>query len=241
MSLPTARGGHRTPSILVIDADNDTRTLCRQCCTLAGWEMAGASDGRDGLIKALVETPSLIVTEIALPFIDGRALCDILRRDRATANIPILVVTAESRQGPLAQVRLAGADQVLIKPVTPEHIVSEMRRLLTSRETCAGAAATAGNNASAESSEAEGNARRLHRRRDRQQSFRRHRTTLPPMPPPALVCPVCDGQLAYEHSHIGGVTEQQAEQWDDYMCGTCGAFQYRHRTRKLRPVSQGAA
>jgi predicted RNA-binding Zn-ribbon protein involved in translation (DUF1610 family) len=40
----------------------------------------------------------------------------------------------------------------------------------------------------------------------------------------------------YEQSHIGGVSAKHPEQWDDFICPTCGTFEYRHRTRKLRRV-----
>src|SRR6202158_3045068 len=81
-----------TPSILVVDANDDTRELYRQSFQLCGCHVVEAADGRDALTKALVSPPSLVVTEISLPFLDGYALCEILRRDRATADIPILVV-----------------------------------------------------------------------------------------------------------------------------------------------------
>jgi hypothetical protein len=67
-------------------------------------------------------------------------------------------------------------------------------------------------------------------------SHARFSTTAPPAPPPALTCPWCDRSLNYEHSHIGGVSSRHAEQWDYYLCPTCGSFQYRQRTRQLRRV-----
>ena len=55
---------------------------------------------------------------------------------------------------------------------------------------------------------------------------------------PELVCPVCNRWLTYEHSHVGGVGDRHPEQWDYYVCsGSCGTFQYRQRTRKLRRVA----
>jgi hypothetical protein len=66
----------------------------------------------------------------------------------------------------------------------------------------------------------------------------RHDTTAPPVTPPALICPQCDQLLAYQRSHIGGVSARHADQWDYYECPAgCGVFQYRERTRKLRRVS----
>ena len=61
-------------------------------------------------------------------------------------------------------------------------------------------------------------------------------TTDPPTAPPALRCPKCDCALIYERSHLGGVSNRLAEQWDDYTCPACGTFEYRHRTRKLREL-----
>jgi DNA-binding response OmpR family regulator len=56
--------------------------------------------------------------------------------------------------------------------------------------------------------------------------------------PPELLCPLCNRWLTYEHSHIGGVNDRRTEQWDYYVCSaSCGTFQYRQRTHKLRRVA----
>jgi hypothetical protein len=59
-------------------------------------------------------------------------------------------------------------------------------------------------------------------------------TYAPDPPPPRLECPQCSGPLAYQHSVIGGV--QPRERWDLFECSTCGPFEYRHRTHRLRPA-----
>ena len=117
------------PRILIVDANDDTRELYRQSFQLSGCHVVEASDGRDALTKALVSPPSLVVTEISLPFLDGYALCEILRRDRATADIPILVLTAAPPDD-MDRARRAGADIVVAKPTPPDHIVSLSRRLI---------------------------------------------------------------------------------------------------------------
>jgi DNA-binding response OmpR family regulator len=120
----------RRLTILVVDADDDTRALYRASFQLDQCEVVEASDGREALIEALVRTPALVITELALPFIDGYSLCEFLRRDRATAGVPIFVVTAEARRAASDRARLAGANSVLVKPATPECVVEEVRRLL---------------------------------------------------------------------------------------------------------------
>ncbi len=109
------------PRILVVDANDDTRELYRQSFQLSGCHVVEACDGRDALTKALVSPPSLVVTEIRLPFLDGYSLCEILRRDRATSDMPILVVTA-ARRADMDRARRAGADIVVAGPTTPDQI-----------------------------------------------------------------------------------------------------------------------
>jgi hypothetical protein len=73
--------------------------------------------------------------------------------------------------------------------------------------------------------------------RSLEQRNARYPTSTPPFKPPSLVCPVCRIPLRYEESHIGGVSTHHTEQWDRFRCAaatSCGAFEYRHRTRKLR-------
>ena len=225
------------PRILVVDADDDTRELYRQSFQLSGCHVVEASDGRDALTKALVSPPSLVVTEIRLPFLDGYALCEILRRDRATADIPILVLTA-ARPADMDRARRAGADIVVAKPTTPDHIVSLSRRLIDEVKDLRGHAAATEASATAPSEISESALAHLGERRRTVlvKAHSRFTTTTPATPPASLICPWCDRPLAYDRSHIGGVSDRQREQWDYYMCPACGAFQYRQRTRKLRRV-----
>jgi hypothetical protein len=55
-------------------------------------------------------------------------------------------------------------------------------------------------------------------------------TTRPETPPPQLFCPGCDKPLVYRQTALNG----ESERWDFFECRTCGKFEYRHRTRKLR-------
>ena len=118
------------PRVPIVDANDDTRELYCQSFQLSGCHVVvEAPDGRDALTKALVSSPSLVVAETSVPFLDGYALCEIMRPDRATADIPILVLNA-ARLGGMDRARRAGADIVIATPTTPDRIVSLLRRLL---------------------------------------------------------------------------------------------------------------
>jgi len=113
--------------VLVVDADADMRALYRDALSAVGCEVVEASDGREALSNALVEPPTLVITEVRLPLMDGYALCEILRRDLATRAVPILIVTAEARSTELSRIRRAGANAVLVKPTPPDVLLGEVR------------------------------------------------------------------------------------------------------------------
>ena len=226
--------------ILVADPDNDWRRLHRESFNEASEHVIEASDGREALVRALFKPPSLIITELELPFIDGISLCAILRQDRTTSQVPIAVVTSATAPAQIQRAQRAGANTVLSKPTPFAAIRIETHRLLAEARDTGRRAASVREKSAVEMDRAAGllaEADALLRPLKLSKAHQRFETTTPPREPPALVCPECEDPLTYEYSHIGGVSALNAEQWDYYRCVHCGAFQYRQRTRKLRRVS----
>jgi two-component system chemotaxis response regulator CheY len=220
-----------------VDADAETRALYRESLAGAGCEVVEASDGRDALAKALMHPPTLIITEIILPFIDGYELCQVLRRDRTTADVPILVVTTEARPAQIGRARKAGADVVMVKPTLFENILSEISRLVADSKNKGRRTTATSADAATRCDESDTRPDRSEQKRILSRSYSRMTTRTPPASPPELRCPACDRYLKYERSEIGGVSERHPEQWDYYQCDSCGTFQYRQRVRGLRRLS----
>jgi two-component system chemotaxis response regulator CheY len=218
------------PAVLVVDGDADTRALYRAVFDRVAHGIEESEDGAEALGKAICQRPDLIVTETQLRRIDGFALLKLLRSDPATRSAAILVVTSAASPADTVRALRAGADQVLVKPCTPEALVAAAQELCDrtrGRHDVAAApipAQPAGG----------GPVTPLEPRRLRSRTYRRENTKTPPAAPPDLHCPACDGMLMYEHSHTGGVNERSPEQWDYFRCPQCGPYQYRHRTRKLK-------
>jgi CheY-like chemotaxis protein len=105
-----------------------------------------AADGRDALTHALVHPPDLLLTDVGLPLIDGLELCEILRRDRTTAAVPILIITGEARKNVLARAAQS-VNTVLIKPATPAAIRAACESLLAEARELRGRAANTSNRA----------------------------------------------------------------------------------------------
>jgi CheY-like chemotaxis protein len=237
VSAPHARSIDLTAlsRVLVADPHDDTRSLYCAALQSDGCDVVEASDGRDALAKALSLLPTFIIAELRLPLIDGVALCEILRRDPATRAVPILIVTAETRPTELERVRKAGADTVLVKPMAPDDMIQEIRRMLTPADDGEGTSITTRTNVIAQRESGELLMRAPTQRKILATSHSRFKTTTPPTLAPVLMCPLCDRALIYDHSYIGGVSDRQPEQWDYYVCpASCGTFQYRQRTRKVR-------
>jgi CheY-like chemotaxis protein len=225
------------PQILVAAGDPETRSYYSTVFGLAGCEVVEASDGRQALARALTQPPALVLTEIRLPFLDGCSLCEILRRDRATVNVPLLVITDERQPALVERARQTG-DCVMFKPATPEAIVSEARRLLDASRGTHSSSAVVDEQSTASPLPAGHRPNTTTKARITQaRALQRFSSKTPPTRPPALECPACDHRLVYELSHVGGVNNLHREQWDYFYCPSgCGTYQYRQRTRSIRRV-----
>jgi CheY-like chemotaxis protein len=219
-------------SVLVVHPDPDMREQYALMLADIALDVQRADDGRIALARVLASPPTLLLTEARVPFIDGCALCQVLRSDPATAHLPIVIATTDSVPAGILRARAAGADAVLIKPFATEVFIGAVRQAVAARSeperdpraadryaaSPAGALSVAERSASGMKSHAHA----------------RYATSVPPRVPPSLRCPHCDRSLSYVNSHIGGVSAAHPEQWDHFDCPDgCGTFDYRHRTRKV--------
>lgn len=225
----TPRDASTRSLILVVDPDPDTQAMYVAGLGLSGWNVDAVTDGREALAKAISYRPAAIVMETRVPRLDGFALCRLLRRDPDTQHIPILVVTGDADATGIAAAEEAGANRVLIKPCLPAELARVIEATLTTvRDKRSPRVGTA----------ADAPLQPMARTQMLSRGYRRLATTTPPASPPDLFCPRCDRRLAYQKSHVGGVSAKHSEQWDTFECPAgCGQFQYRQRTRKLRNVS----
>lgn len=118
------------PRILVIDDDPAIAELVAVNLEMAGYEVSQAEDGIKGQALALQLLPDLIVLDLMLPKVDGFTVCQRLRRDERTADIPVLMLTALSQTQNKVEGFNAGADDYLTKPFEVEEMLARVRALL---------------------------------------------------------------------------------------------------------------
>jgi len=119
--------------ILIIEDDRSTARLTEYTLQQVGYEVGIASDGFEGLRKALGEHPDLIILDVMLPGLDGYEICHRLRQKAETANLPILMISAKARKDDKDVGLQVGADEYLTKPVDPSEILARVQALLADK------------------------------------------------------------------------------------------------------------
>ena len=116
--------------ILVVDDDPDYRDLLCFNFEHAGFIVNTAVDGDDALIKVHLLVPDLILLDVMMPDVDGFTVCEILRRDPATANVPIIMLTALNSQLSRMRGMETGATDYFAKPFDIKKLIARIEDLL---------------------------------------------------------------------------------------------------------------
>jgi len=112
--------------ILVVDDEkviSDTVTLILQS---RNYEVIVASNGAEGVAKAKSEHPDLILLDIKMPVMNGHDACVILKEDKSTKKIPVLMFTGQGDRDAVMKARITGADDYVIKPFTMETLLTKI-------------------------------------------------------------------------------------------------------------------
>jgi len=120
----------KRPLVLVVDDDEDARTIYQQYLRHKGCRVVTARDGVSAVEKAQRHRPNVIVMDLAMPLMDGWEATARLKRAPLTRGIPVIVLTAVQMSGEKS--RAAGCDGFLAKPCSPELLWLEVRMLLDS-------------------------------------------------------------------------------------------------------------
>ncbi|HVS51149.1 MAG TPA: response regulator, partial [Opitutaceae bacterium] len=118
------------PKILVVDDEPDALEVLGFKLKEAGCAPIFAKDGARAIAIARDERPALIVLDLMLPEVDGLEVCKILRRDPATAPIPILMLTARAAEMDRVIGLELGADDYVTKPFSPRELVLRVDSVL---------------------------------------------------------------------------------------------------------------
>jgi two-component system, OmpR family, phosphate regulon response regulator PhoB len=117
------------PRILLIEDERGLTDVLSYNLNREGYETLVAHDGAEGLRKAQMQLPDLVILDIMLPGIDGLEVCRQLRAGKQTAKIPILMLTAKSEEMDQVIGFTVGADDYVTKPFSVKVLLERVRAL----------------------------------------------------------------------------------------------------------------
>jgi two-component system cell cycle response regulator len=130
--------------ILVVDDSEITRAILARTLRGAGFEVLEARDGAEGALKALRERPSVVVTDLEMPTMDGFPLLRLLKADPLSSHIPVLILTSHGEAASRFWSLRTGADAYLTKDYRPQQLVTTVARLVAASEAAVPRAEAAG-------------------------------------------------------------------------------------------------
>lgn len=116
--------------VLIVDDDEGVRFTVRSCLEAEGHEVEEASDGASGLQRLITAEIDLVLLDIMMPGPDGFATLQAIRRRSPTPDVPVIILSAKSRETSFVNAFRAGADGYLTKPFELEELLGEVQSVL---------------------------------------------------------------------------------------------------------------
>lgn len=121
------------PTILVIDDEKDILKLVQYNFEKEGYQVVVARSGEEGLEAAKAKLPALIILDLMLPGIDGLEVCKLLRSEKSTKKVPIVMLTAKgSETDQIVGLELGAADYIA-KPFSVKVLLARVKTILRGR------------------------------------------------------------------------------------------------------------
>ena len=114
-------------TVLLADDHEDNRVALQLMLESAGYRTLGARHGQEAVELAIAHAPDLIVMDLAMPVLDGRAATRALKADARTRSIPVVMLTAMALSVDRDGLEQEGFAGVLFKPVLPLNFLADVR------------------------------------------------------------------------------------------------------------------
>lgn len=116
--------------ILLIDDHQTVFRLLEAIVRIKGYKLLYAESGQQGIVMARQEKPDLILLDVMMPDIDGFKVCQYLKDNDSTKDIPVMFLTARGAEDDMATGRKAGAAGFMTKPFQTIDVLKQIERIL---------------------------------------------------------------------------------------------------------------
>ena len=114
--------------ILLVEDEPEYADMIKMRLEASDYEVVLATDGKDGVAKALAENPDLILMDVMMPGMDGFQALDKLRLESLTRNTPVVMLTAKGESKSIMRAQDMRVADYLIKPCTSDDLLSTVKR-----------------------------------------------------------------------------------------------------------------
>ena len=126
-------GSNGKKHVLAVDDERYIRRLVEVNLQRAGYRVSTAEDGVEALERIREERPDLVVLDVMMPRKDGMAVLKELKADPATADIPVVMLTAKAQDADVFRGWQEGANCYLTKPFNPMELLTFVKRIFEER------------------------------------------------------------------------------------------------------------
>lgn len=130
VTLERTMAGERGKRVAVVDDDPDVIKVLRMILRSSGFEVMEATSGMKGYFLIKRELPDAVLLDIMMPDIDGFEVCRKLKLDPATADIPVIFVSARTGREHIEEGLSLGAQGYITKPFNPEQLISKLKEVV---------------------------------------------------------------------------------------------------------------
>lgn len=116
--------------ILLVDDEIDTLLPLKRSLEVEDYIVIGAGNGPEALIKAKTEIPDIILLDLMMPEMDGYEVCEKLKKDPITKNIPVIILTAKDAVRDKVKGLDIGADDYVTKPFNLNELKARVKSVL---------------------------------------------------------------------------------------------------------------
>ena len=116
--------------VLIVDDDISIHKMLEPNLVTSGFQVVSAKTGEEGIQKAQDEKPDIIILDVILPGMKGRAVCVAIKKNPALKDVPVLFLTSKDSPDDVQAELEAGGIGHLTKPINPQYLVAQIKRIL---------------------------------------------------------------------------------------------------------------
>lgn len=134
MSGTKEKPAERARKIVIIEDDKDVAEMVSKMLDRYGYEVLVACDGVDAISKIMGGDIHMIILDIMMPFFSGYWYCDVFKRNPATKEIPVVIISALDKNSDIEKGLKLGADAYLTKPFTEEGLMHTIESIFARKQ-----------------------------------------------------------------------------------------------------------